>query len=164
MPGARKTKVRVAERDPVAEILRSVGRLRSGISLLDTTKAPPLNEYELARAIRAGLAPTAWLELRRIGFTMPELSAALGVSEKTISRKQRSHERLAVVEGDRTLRLAQVALDAAEAFGDLEKAMRWLRKPNLVLGGDKPLDLIATEPGTALVRQALGTVEYGGVA
>ena len=61
-------------------------------------------------------------------------------------------------------RLAQITLETAQAFGALDKAMRWLRKANRVLGGEKPLDLIATEPGAALVRRVLGTIEYGGVA
>jgi uncharacterized protein (DUF2384 family) len=42
--------------------------------------------------------------------------------------------------------------------------MRWLRRANNVLGGERLLDLIATEQGMALVRRVLGTIEYGGVA
>lgn len=118
----------------------------------------------LADSIRAGLTPKLWSELRRIGFTAPEIAKVIDVSEKTISRKQSSRELLGIAEGDRTMRLAQITLETAQAFGALDKAMRWLRKANRVLGGEKPLDLIATEPGAALVRRALGTIEYGGVA
>jgi putative toxin-antitoxin system antitoxin component (TIGR02293 family) len=120
--------------------------------------------HELAQSIRAGLSHKIWLQLRRVGFSVAEIAAVVGVSEKTVSRKQHGHERLDVIEGDRTMRLAHIALEAAQAFGDLDKAMRWLRKPNRLLAGDTPIDLITTEPGTALVNQALGMVEYGGVA
>ncbi len=67
-------------------------------------------------------------------------------------------------EDDCNPQLAQVTLEAERAFGDRAKAMRWLRKPNRILGGETPLDLIATAAGIARVRYALGLVEYGGVA
>ncbi len=164
MTVVRKTKVQDTVYD-AGEVFRLIERYRSGISLLDTTSVRPYQSgYELAQSIRDGISYKVWLELRRIGFSVAELATVVGISEKTISRKQQAHERLDVVEGDRTMRLAHVTLDAARAFGDLDKAMRWLRKPNRVLAGEKPIDLIATEPGAALVNQVLGTIEYGGVA
>lgn len=123
----------------------------------------PVGALALATAIRTGLRPTIWSKLRELGFSISELAAVVGVSEKTIWRKQSSREALDIVEGDRTMRLANITLEAAQAFGDLEKAMRWLRKPNRVLGLEKPLELIATEPGVALVRRTIGTIEYGGL-
>lgn len=120
------------------------------------------DNLNLAEAIRSGLEPKLWTELRRI-YTSPELASVIGVSEKTLLRKQSSRGRMGIVEGDRTVRLAQITRDAATAFGDLDKAMRWMRKPNRILAGHRPIDLITTEPGAALVRKALGTVEYGGV-
>lgn len=122
------------------------------------------SEIQRDESIRAGLTPAVWSELREKGYTTSELAAVVGVSEKTISRKQTSHETLDIVQGDRTIRLAHITLQAENAFHDIDKAMRWLRKPNRVLRGEKPIDLIATEPGAALVRRALGTIEYGGVA
>lgn len=164
MPLSRKTKVHPPPYD-AAELFGLIGRYRRGVSFLAPValKQHRLG-HELAQSIREGISYKVWLGLRGIGFSAAELAAAVGVSEKTLSRKQQAHERLDIVEGDRTMRLAHVTLEAARAFGDLDKAMRWLRKPNRVLAGEKPLDLITTEPGAELVNQALGTVEYGGVA
>ena len=163
MTGLRRTKV--VRPYEASDVFRLIERYRSGVSLLDSTaRGEHQAGHELAGAIRAGLSHKVWHELRRIGFSVVELASVVGISEKTISRKQQGRERLDIVEGDRTMRLAHVTLDAARAFGDLDKAMRWLRKPNRLLAGDKPIDLIATEPGAALVNQALGTIEYGGVA
>lgn len=150
--------------DPADSLLRSLERFRAGVSLLDLSDAKTGSPLDMAAAIRGGIASAAWSRLRAIGFTPPELASVVGVSEKTISRKKGGDAVLTVAEGDRTVRLAQLALEAARAFGELDKAMRWLRKPNRLLGGEKPLALIATEPGTVLVRRALGAVEYGGVA
>ena len=162
MTGALRTKV--DKPYEAGEVFRLIERYRSGVSLLDTTTVRAQSGHDLAQSIRAGLSHKVWLELRRLGFSVAELAAVVGISEKTISRKQTARERLDVVEGDRTMRLAHLTLDAAEAFGDLEKAMRWLRKPNRTLGGEKPIELITTEPGAELVHQVLGTIEYGGLA
>ncbi len=169
MTDASKTKVRTrleVDRgtDAAQHVMRLLERYRSGISLLDSAVAEPQDALAITSSIRAGLAPHVWAQLRGIGFTPPEIAAVVGVSEKTISRRQNGKECLDVVEGDRTMRLAQITLEAAQAFGALDLAMRWLRKANRVLGGAKPLDLIATEPGTVLVRRVLGTIEYGGLA
>lgn len=155
---------RLGGQDATASIFRKLERYRSGVSLLISPDAPEEDSLRLSSSIRAGLAPNVWSELRRVGFTTPEIASVVGVSEKTIARKQNGRVPLAVAEGDRTMRLAQVTLETAQAIGSLDKAMRWLRKPNRVLGGEKPIELIATEPGTALVRRVLGTIEYGGVA
>jgi putative toxin-antitoxin system antitoxin component (TIGR02293 family) len=165
MTGSTRTKGRNAEKAyEASDVFRLIERYRSGVSLLDTTTVKAQSAHELAQSIRAGLSHKVWLDLRRLGFSAAELAAVVGISEKTISRKQQARERLDVVEGDRTMRLAHLTLDAAQAFGDLDKAMRWLRKPNRVLAGERPIDMITTEPGTELVNRALGTIEYGGLA
>jgi putative toxin-antitoxin system antitoxin component (TIGR02293 family) len=164
MTSVRRTKVSKPAYE-AGEVFRQIERHRPGVSLLDAAAVvSPRQGHELAQSIRDGISYKVWLELRRLGYSAAELAAVVGISEKTISRKQQAHERLDIVESDRTMRLAHVTLNAAQAFGDLDKAMRWLRKPNRVLAGEKPLDLITTEPGVALVNQALGTIEYGGVA
>ncbi len=71
--------------------------------------------------------------------------------------------RLEAGEGDGAKRLAETTRVAAQAFGDLEKASRWLRKPNRALGGEKPIELLTTARGIALVHQVLATIEYGGI-
>jgi len=163
MTASRRTKV---ERPyDASDVFCEIERYRTGVSSLDTTAVGNHHAgHELAGAIRAGISHKVWLELRRIGFSAAELAAVVGISEKTVSRKQLGRERLDVVEGDRTMRLVHFTLEAARAFGDLDKAIRWFRKPNRLLAGEKPIDLIITEPGAALVSQTLGNVEYGGVA
>ena len=66
--------------------------------------------------------------------------------------------------GNHTARLAEIREAAEQAFGDPEKAKRWLRKANRLLDGKKPIELVATASGTALVYRVLGAIEYGGLA
>lgn len=62
---------------------------------------------------------------------------------------------------DRLARVARLLATADETFGAAEKAHRWLRKPNRGLGGQVPLELLATDTGARLVEQALGRIDHG---
>ena len=50
---------------------------------------------------------------------------------------------------------------AEEAIGDVEKARRWLRKPNRGLRGRTPLELLENDVGVRIVEQTLGRIEHG---
>jgi len=52
---------------------------------------------------------------------------------------------------------------ASTMIGDEKKARSWMRKPNVALGGETPLQLIQTESGTSRVKQLLITIAFGGV-
>jgi putative toxin-antitoxin system antitoxin component (TIGR02293 family) len=115
-------------------------------------------------AVAQGLPASTWRGLQQIGFSRDEIASVLGNSAKTIRRKEDSDEPLDVAEGDRTMRLMRITTEAVEAFGDTSKAMTWLRRGNIALLGKTPLEMMATEAGTALVRRAIGVIGYGGVA
>jgi len=78
-------------------------------------------------------------------------------------RKPNEREPLQAAEDDGTMRLVEATRAATRAFGDPKKAVRWLRKPNRVLGGEKPIDQLTTARGAAVVRQLLGNIECGGI-
>lgn len=115
-------------------------------------------------AIVDGLPAEAWRSLQHAGYTRDEISSVVGNSPKTIRRKENRDEPLDLAEGDRTMRLVRITNQAVAAFGDQEKALTWMRRPNDALLGKTPLAMIATEAGTAVVRRALGVIAYGGVA
>jgi putative toxin-antitoxin system antitoxin component (TIGR02293 family) len=121
----------------------------------------PLTE---SSAIERGLPATTWRQLQRVGFTRDEIATVVGNSAKTIRRKENRSERLDVSEGDRTMRLLRVTVEAIESIGDADRAVQWMRRSNIALGGQTPLAALATEAGTALVRRALGVIAYGGIA
>jgi putative toxin-antitoxin system antitoxin component (TIGR02293 family) len=98
---------------------------------------------ELAAIVR-GLPAAAWRSLEHAGYSRDEISAVVGNSPKTIRRKERRDEPLDVAEGDRTMRLMRITVEAAEAFGDQSKALAWMRRPNAALLGKTPLETITT--------------------
>lgn len=97
------------------------------------------------------------------GFSTEEVSRVLGISPRTMTRREEAREPLTVPEADRALRFARVLHAATDAIGDLQKAVRWLRKRNVALTGVAPLELLETEPGTEVVMGALDRIAYGGV-
>jgi putative toxin-antitoxin system antitoxin component (TIGR02293 family) len=97
------------------------------------------------------------------GLTIEEMASVIGVSPRTVGRKEKTTDGLTASEADRAMRLTHVVHAAADAIGDLRKAVRWLRKSNVALGGHVPLRLIESEPGTQLVLAALNRIAYGGV-
>jgi putative toxin-antitoxin system antitoxin component (TIGR02293 family) len=50
---------------------------------------------------------------------------------------------------------------AEEAFGDEEKARRWLSRPNRAVGGHAPLTLLDSDAGALAVERVLGRIEHG---
>jgi putative toxin-antitoxin system antitoxin component (TIGR02293 family) len=97
------------------------------------------------------------------GLTLKEISASLDLSPRSLQR--RKHEgRLARYESDRLYRLARMLALADYFIGSRAKALDWMKRPNIVLGGAVPLDLIDTELGARQVENILGRIGYGGVS
>jgi putative toxin-antitoxin system antitoxin component (TIGR02293 family) len=92
----------------------------------------PMAEYT---AIVRGLPAAAWRSLERAGYSRDEISAVVGKNPKTIRRKEKRDEPLDSAEGDRTMRLMRITVEATDAFGDQGKALAWMRRPNVALLG-----------------------------
>ncbi len=122
------------------------------------------SDRELREAIREGFRPQVVQELMRTsGLTLKELAGALDLSPRSLQRRRRTG-RLARYESDRLYRLARIVAIATEYLGDRERATRWLKQPNRVLGGIAPVKAIDTELGARQVENVLGRIAYGGIS
>jgi putative toxin-antitoxin system antitoxin component (TIGR02293 family) len=86
---------------------------------------------------------------------------ALVVPKRTLARRLSDGEPLTVEETDKAVRLARVDRLAANVFGDVAKAHRWLRKPKKALRGETPLAYLATEAGARVVEDMLHRIDHG---
>ena len=59
------------------------------------------------------------------------------------------------------IRLFEIKPLAERIFGDEQKAETWLNRTNPSFSGQKPIDLLKDELGTALVREALEQIDHG---
>ncbi len=121
-----------------------------------------INSGALADLVRKGLPAEALSQLaRRLDLRQAEISAKIGIPQRTLTRRMKSHARLTAAESDRTVRMAQVYANAVDTLGSEDKATQWLKTPNRTLRGSRPLDQLDTDPGVREVEDILGRISYG---
>jgi putative toxin-antitoxin system antitoxin component (TIGR02293 family) len=116
---------------------------------------------ELIRQIQKGLRFTE-LETLQDSIDLPfeQLAAKLAISRSTLQRRKAAG-RLSPDESDKVIRYSRLVRQAADFFGDIEKARAWLKHPQYGLGGAVPLDYARTEAGAHEVENLLGRMKYG---
>lgn len=98
--------------------------------------------------------------LTKLGFSMEELYRFIA-PRRTLARRIASGEPLTTSENDSALRVARTMQLAERVFGDIDRAQKWLRKPNRGMQGIVPIDLLESESGAVLVEQALHQIDHG---
>jgi putative toxin-antitoxin system antitoxin component (TIGR02293 family) len=93
-------------------------------------------------------------------MSQAELSAALGISERTLARRKREGK-LNSEESAKLVRLARVVERAEKVFEDFDAAIDWLKSANASLAGATPLSLLDTDIGAESVMDTLGRIEHG---
>ncbi|MBK9135136.1 MAG: DUF2384 domain-containing protein [Betaproteobacteria bacterium] len=112
--------------------------------------------------IQAGM-PVRSVEVlkRSLEIADSQLAQLLGISEKTLSRARTAQGRLPPVASDRLFRVARIAALAIDVLEDTPAAMRWLKRPQIGLGGKVPLAMLATDAGRDQVEKLLLRIEHG---
>ena len=99
------------------------------------------------------IAATYHLDLAR-------MMTIISVSPRTMARRK-GEQRLSAQESDRLARVARILAYATEVFGTETKTSTWLTRPNRILDGTAPLDLLDTDLGSQVVESMLGRIEHG---
>jgi len=116
---------------------------------------------DLIRQIQKGLRFTELKTLQRsLDMPFEQLAAKLSISRSTLQRRKHAG-RLSPDESDKVIRYSRLLHQAADFFGDIEKARAWLKHPQYGLGGAVPLDYASTETGAREVENLLGRMKYG---
>lgn len=137
----------------------------------DLFRATPLDRIKL---IKDGIpARQAKAFISELHLDQQAALDALNLKTATVNRKAALDEVLSVEDGERVVGLAKL-LGQLEAmiedggdgsdFDAAEWLSRWLREPLPALGGGKPIDLLDTMEGQAIVAQALARIEGGAYA
>lgn len=114
----------------------------------------PLNRVE---AFRLGLGKDAFESLKAIaGLDYNTLAAALGISAKTIQRK----EVFDTIQSEKMFELAELYAIGIAYFG-LEDFRRWMERPLFSLGNRKPLDLIDVSEGLDILKSEIMRLQHG---
>src|SRR5213594_4790682 len=116
---------------------------------------------ELIHRIQKGLRFSELKSLQdSIDLPFEQLAAKLSISRSTLQRRKAAG-RLSPDESDKVIRYSRLLHQAADFFGDIEKARAWLKHPQYGLGGAVPLDYARTETGAREVENLLGQMKYG---
>jgi len=127
----------------------------------ETLGVPPPTLDQMRSLLEEGL-PFATLETVReaLALSRSEVLSVLAITDRTLIRRKKEH-RLQASESDRLFRLARVAAVALDVLEDVEKARRWMHKPNRALGGEVPLRLLSTDIGACQVEELLHRIDHG---
>jgi putative toxin-antitoxin system antitoxin component (TIGR02293 family) len=99
---------------------------------------------------------------RMLGLSPPQSARILAVSETSRKRfMQTPGKRLDEAASDRVVRIVSSVAEAAEIFGDAQKAIAWFKTPSLALDGQQPIELMTSDPGAKIVRDELNRIRYG---
>jgi putative toxin-antitoxin system antitoxin component (TIGR02293 family) len=83
------------------------------------------------------------------------------IPRRTLSHRREKGQPLTVEESDKAIRLARILAQATSAFGEVERALSWLRAKQHRLGGVAPLSMVGTEQGAHLVEEQLIQIDEG---
>ena len=119
---------------------------KPGEAIAHVAKGLAFNELEALRS--------------EIDEPLESLAHHLSISRSTLQRR-RSERRLSTHESDRVMRFWRLVRQAADLFGDIDRARAWLKHPQYGLGGAIPLDYARTEIGAREVENLLGRIDYG---
>jgi putative toxin-antitoxin system antitoxin component (TIGR02293 family) len=118
---------------------------------------------EQARQIREGMEAviTERVAKELLRIPLQALLTSLRLPSSTILRKIANRDRLSGSESDRIARVVYVFEQAKDVFEDEADASGWLQRPNALLDGQRPLDVLDTQPGYDRVRDILVRLEQG---
>ncbi|MGY3609417.1 MULTISPECIES: antitoxin Xre/MbcA/ParS toxin-binding domain-containing protein [unclassified Bradyrhizobium] len=97
-------------------------------------------------------------ELRRQGDSNGDIDSMLQSMRDDVAAQSLVEPTLAP-EG--LVRAIEIKTLADRVFGDQKKAITWLKRPNATLSGQRPIDLLKDELGTAVVREMLERIDHG---
>lgn len=141
------------------------GKKRAYKQRLESLLAGPRGTRALGgwhERILAGLEFAAVDNLKaHAALTDPELARLLRISEAKLRRARAARSVLDAATSDRVYRLSKALAAAEEVLASPEQAMTWLRRAQPGLGGQMPLDLLATQAGADEVETLLRRIDYG---
>jgi putative toxin-antitoxin system antitoxin component (TIGR02293 family) len=124
------------------------------------------NKMERVGIIRQGI-PYDSLEIigKRLNRPVKAMLTLVGMPQTTYNKKKSEHSLLDSRDSELILLITELIDYGIEVFNDEnEKFQRWLKKPNLSLGGNTPDSLLDTITGIDEVKFCLNRLEFGNLA
>ena len=140
-------------------------------AFVDLYRATPMGRIA---AIKAGVPARSLKQfVGELKLDQRTLFTALNLKTATVNKKAAGNEALSADEGERVLGLAKLVgqlesmLDESgnpEGFNATAWLSRWLSEPLPAFGGGRPIDLLDTMEGQALISRSLAQIQSGAFA
>ncbi|MEO4006460.1 antitoxin Xre/MbcA/ParS toxin-binding domain-containing protein [Flavobacterium sp. CAU 1735] len=124
------------------------------------------NRLERVGVIRAGI-PYDSIEIisRRLNNPVKSVLAMVGIPQTTYNKKKSEHSLLDSRDSELVILINELIDFGLEVFNnEEEKFQRWLKKPNVSIGGNSPESMLDTITGINEVRFSLNRLEFGNLA
>ena len=118
------------------------------------------SDKDLASLVEKQLPATVIEALVRSGLSDAEVYQLI-VPRRTLAHRIARHQPLSKGESDKAVRVARITAMAEQAFGEPERAWRWLRKPKTRFEARRPIEMLATEAGARLVEEMIVQIDHG---
>jgi putative toxin-antitoxin system antitoxin component (TIGR02293 family) len=143
----------------------------TGISCLAVYRASPLERIGMIkRGIQAAEAKNIIADL---AIGQGTALKALNLSQATVNKKAKQGQPLSLEQSERVIGLARLVgqveamieeSGTPEGFDATAWMSRWLNEPLPALGGVRPIDLMGTMEGQAMVSNAITQMQSGAYA
>ncbi len=123
-------------------------------------------KMERVAIIRKGL-PYGSIEVisKKSDLSVKQILSLLGIPQTTYNKKKKEKDILSRRDSEIILVLSEVLEYGLQVFNEEnDKFHRWLKKPNISLGGAAPEALFDSLTGIQEVRNSLNRLEYGNLA
>jgi putative toxin-antitoxin system antitoxin component (TIGR02293 family) len=124
------------------------------------------NRMERVEVIRHGV-PYNTIEIisERLDRPVKSILSIVGIAQTTYNKKKSMHSLLDSRDSELIVLITELIDFGQKVFNnENEKFQRWLKKPNLSLGGKSPESLLDTTTGIDEVNYCLNRIEYGNFA
>ncbi|HYK76512.1 MAG TPA: antitoxin Xre/MbcA/ParS toxin-binding domain-containing protein [Daejeonella sp.] len=124
------------------------------------------SKMERVGIIRKGIPYTS-IELisKRLNRPIKSILSIVGMPQTTYNKKKSEHSLLDSRDSELIILITELIDYGLEVFNnEEEKFQRWLKKPNLSLGGNIPENLLDTTTGIDEVKFILNRIEFGNFA
>ena len=147
--------------DEAVEIQRAA-HLLGGAAVLRARPRTALDVHALLLRGLPAMALTHLVEGLAVIRPTGSLEKAIGMSLRTLQRRRDGAARpLSLEQSGRTWKFAEILAKATAVFGSQAEAEQWLERPAIGLNQSRPIDLLSTPAGVALVEAYLVRLEYG---
>jgi putative toxin-antitoxin system antitoxin component (TIGR02293 family) len=125
-----------------------------------TLATRPLNEQ--IQTVERGFPSSALAEIAAaLGLPKARIIAGLKLVLRTVTQREKKHERFSPMESERLYRVVRVRTLAREIFSADTAVAQWMSSPDRSLGNRTPLEMLATDLGAQKVEGLLRAMMHG---